>query len=42
MAATPKVLLDGLIFPEGPRWHDGALYFSDMHGSVVWRLTPEG
>ena len=42
MAATPKVLLDGLIFPEGPRWHDGALYFSDMHGCVVWRLTPEG
>jgi sugar lactone lactonase YvrE len=42
MAATPRVLLDGLIFPEGPRWHDGALYFSDMHGSVVWRLTPEG
>jgi sugar lactone lactonase YvrE len=42
MAATPTVLLDGLIFPEGPRWHDGALYFSDMHDSVVWRLTPEG
>jgi sugar lactone lactonase YvrE len=42
MAATPNVLFDGLIFPEGPRWRDGALYFSDMHGSVVWRLTPEG
>jgi sugar lactone lactonase YvrE len=42
MAATPKVLLDGLWFPEGPRWHDGALYFSDMHGRAVWRLTPDG
>ena len=42
MTATPKVILDGLIFPEGPRWHDGALYFSDMHGCVVWRLTAEG
>jgi sugar lactone lactonase YvrE len=42
MTATPRVLLDGLIFPEGPRWHDGALYFSDMHGCIVWRLTPEG
>ncbi len=42
MAATPEVLLEGLIFPEGPRWHDGALYFSDMHGCVVWRLTPDG
>jgi sugar lactone lactonase YvrE len=42
MASTPKVLLDGLIFPEGPRWHDGALYFSDMHDNKVWRLTPGG
>src|ERR1700733_11142810 len=42
MAATPRVLLDGLIFPEGPRWHDGALYFSDMHGRAVWQLSPEG
>ena len=39
---TPKTLLDDLVFPEGPRWHDGALYFSDMHDSVVWRLTPQG
>ncbi len=42
MASTPKVVLDGLVFPEGPRWHDGALYFSDMHDNKVWRLTPEG
>jgi sugar lactone lactonase YvrE len=42
MATTPKVLLDGLWFPEGPRWRDGALYFSDMHGRAVWRLTPDG
>jgi sugar lactone lactonase YvrE len=42
MAASPKVLLDGLWFTEGPRWHDEALYFSDMHGRAIWRLTPEG
>jgi sugar lactone lactonase YvrE len=42
VGATPKVLLDGLYFPEGPRWHEGALYFSDMHGRAVWRLTGEG
>lgn len=42
MAVSPKVLLDGLWFTEGPRWHDGALYFSDMHGRAIWRLTPEG
>ncbi|HEV2961556.1 MAG TPA: SMP-30/gluconolactonase/LRE family protein [Candidatus Angelobacter sp.] len=39
---TPKTLLDDLVFPEGPRWHDRALYFSDMHAGIVWRLTPEG
>jgi len=38
----PETILDGLAFPEGPRWHDGALYFSDMHDGIVWRLTPEG
>jgi sugar lactone lactonase YvrE len=38
----PKTLLDGLAFPECPRWHDGALYFSDMHAGVLWRLTPDG
>lgn len=25
-----KVLVDGLAFPEDPRWHDGRLYFADM------------
>jgi hypothetical protein len=39
---TPKTLLDGLVFPECPRWHDGALYFSDMHDGIVWRLSQEG
>jgi sugar lactone lactonase YvrE len=32
---TLKVLLDGLAFPEGPRWHDGRFYFSDMHAHQV-------
>jgi sugar lactone lactonase YvrE len=35
-------VLDGLAFPEGARWHDGALYFSDMHDGIVWRLAPDG
>jgi sugar lactone lactonase YvrE len=39
---TPKTVLEGLAFAEGPRWHDGALYFSDMHDGIIWRLTPEG
>ncbi len=35
MARTPEVLLDGLAFPEGPRWHRGTLWFSDMHNHRV-------
>jgi len=31
---------DGLRFPEGPRWHDGRLWFSDMHGLEVRSLDP--
>ncbi len=42
MTATPAIVLDGLAFPEGARWHDGALYFSDMHDGIVWRLTTAG
>ncbi|HQV57754.1 MAG TPA: SMP-30/gluconolactonase/LRE family protein, partial [Ilumatobacteraceae bacterium] len=37
-----RVLLDGLRFGEGPRWHDGALWFSDMHDHRVVRMTPAG
>jgi sugar lactone lactonase YvrE len=38
MIASPDTVLDGLVFPEGLRWHDGELFFSDMHDCVVWRL----
>jgi sugar lactone lactonase YvrE len=30
-----KPLLDGVCFGEGPRWHDGKLFFSDMHAHTV-------
>ncbi|MDZ7674309.1 MAG: SMP-30/gluconolactonase/LRE family protein [Acidimicrobiales bacterium] len=33
-------VLDGLAFPEGPRWHDGRLWFSDMHDERVLALDP--
>ena len=39
---SPATVLDGLAFPECPRWHEGALFFSDMHAGVVWRLTTAG
>ena len=25
-----RMVLDGLTFPEGPRWRDGQLWFSDL------------
>jgi sugar lactone lactonase YvrE len=34
------VVLEGLAFPEGPRWHEGRLWFSDMHAHVVIALDP--
>ena len=37
-----KVLLDGFTFTESPRWHDGTLWFSDFHDSVVLRIDPSG
>lgn len=35
-----EVLAEGLTFPEGVRWHDGALWFSDMHDQRLMRLVP--
>lgn len=37
-----EVLLDGLHFPEGPRWRDGWLWFSDMHADRVMRVDVGG
>lgn len=42
MADQLKVLLDGLRFPEGPRWHEGRLWFSDMHDQRVVALGMDG
>ena len=42
MAAETKVLLDGLCFPEGPRWHEGKLWFSDMHAHRVLCVGLDG
>ncbi len=37
-----KVLLDGLLFGEGPRWHDDRLFFSDMHAHEVMAVDMRG
>ena len=36
----PEVVVDGLAFGEGPRWHQDRLWFSDMHGHAVKTYTP--
>jgi sugar lactone lactonase YvrE len=42
MSLKTKVILDGLFFPEGPRWHKGKLWFSDMQGLQVMRMDATG
>jgi sugar lactone lactonase YvrE len=37
-----ETVLEGLAFPEGPRWHDGRLFFSDQHAHQVLALDPSG
>lgn len=41
-ASAPTTLIDGLAFPEAPRWHDGALWFSDFYTQQVHRLDQDG
>lgn len=35
-------LLDGGLFYEGPRWHDGAWYISDLYAHHVLRVSVDG
>lgn len=42
MTREARLVLDGLIFPEGPRWYEGRLWFSDMHAHEVVAVTPDG
>lgn len=38
----PRVVVDGLVFPEGPRWHAGRVWFSDIHGHRIMATSPSG
>ena len=38
----PRILMEGVAFPESPRWHDGRLWFSDWVAHQVIALDPEG
>jgi sugar lactone lactonase YvrE len=39
---TTDIILDGLAFPEGPRWHDDRLWFSDQHDKRVVAMDVDG
>ncbi len=36
---STEVVADNLSFPESPRWHDSALWFSEIHAHKVYRLA---
>lgn len=38
----PDIAARGIFFGEGPRWHDGRLWFSDFFGHCVHALAPDG
>jgi sugar lactone lactonase YvrE len=35
-------LVEGLVYPECPRWHDGLLWISDQHAGTVCTVDPSG
>ena len=39
---TPQLLADGFVFLEGPRWHDGKLWVSDMFAEKVLTVDARG
>lgn len=40
--ANLKTIVEGLTFPEGPRWHDGRLWFSDFYSRRVLAMNEAG
>ena len=42
MKSSTELVVEGLCFPEGPRGHDAALYFSYMHAHRGMRFAPGG
>jgi sugar lactone lactonase YvrE len=37
-----RPFVEGLVFPEGPRWHADRLWLSDVHGHRVLAVRPDG
>ncbi|MGD9998755.1 MAG: SMP-30/gluconolactonase/LRE family protein [Ilumatobacteraceae bacterium] len=42
VAASPDVILDGLLFPEAPRWRDGRLWLSEKRAGRVLEVDAGG
>ena len=42
MARPTRVLAEGFYFGEGPRWHDGRLWFSDFYAHAVKSVSLAG
>jgi sugar lactone lactonase YvrE len=42
MPYDPTILLNGLYYGEAPRWHEGRLWLSDMHGHQVLKVDMNG
>ena len=40
MLARPEPFIGGVDFGEGPRWHDGRLWFSDFYQHAVKAAAP--
>lgn len=39
---SPMRRYNGVVFPESPRWHDGAFWFSDIWGGRIHRIGEDG
>ena len=42
ISSAPQVVMEGVAFPESPRWHDGRLWFSDWMAHEVIALSSDG
>src|SRR5271156_2840975 len=42
MGRTTRVLAEGIYFGEGPRWHEGRLWFSDFYAHAVKSVSLTG
>ena len=42
MTRSTRVLMEGIYFGEGPRWHEGRLWFSDFYVKAVKSVSLDG